>query len=290
MRLAAAVSILALCVLTTSCGPKAADAASHDAHGEAAHTAHGEAAHEQHAALAVGHGPASAAHGGAHEAAHWSYNDQSAWGALAAENSACAVGHEQSPINLSGGAPAAELPDLVQRYLPSEGAWVNNGHTLQFTPAGDGSVLMIGQDAYTLAQFHFHSPSEHLMDRRAYPLELHFVHKNSQGRLAVVGVFIEEGPENEALAALVAAAPAQTGDAHGAHVALNPHALLPADRTYYAYAGSLTTPPCSEGVRWNVMRAPITASAAQIAALRERLGASSRHPQALNERTVLMGL
>ena len=115
------------------------------------------------------------------------------------------------------------------------------------------------------------------------------MHRISAGQLAVLRVFIEEGSENEALAALLAATPTGEGDELATHVTADLLALLPSDRTYFAYAGSLTTPPCSEGVRWNVLRTPIQASAAQIAALRELLGSSSRHVQPLNERNVAFG-
>ncbi|MEQ1618733.1 MAG: carbonic anhydrase family protein [Terricaulis sp.] len=286
MRIGSAGPVLA--VILAACGAQAASTP----HGEAgdahaATAAHGAPAHgDAHAHPAVAHG-ANATPAAHNDGAHWSYNDQAAW---AHNADACGAGVEQSPINLSSAAPVAEVPDLNPRYLPLEGAFVNNGHTLQFAPAANTSVLTIGADAYNLVQFHFHSPAEHTLDRRAYPVELHFVHRNSAGQLAVVGVFIEEGAENPALAALIAAKPQAQGDANATHIALDPTALLPGDRTYFAYAGSLTTPPCSQGVRWNVLRTPIQASPAQVAALREALGASSRHVQAHNQRTVLLGL
>ncbi len=289
MRIGSAGPVLA--VILAACGAQAASTPhgeADDAHGAAA--AHGAPAHgapghgDAHAQPAAAHGAQPAAH---HDGAHWSYNDQAAWGHNA---DVCGVGAEQSPVNLSSAAPVAEVPDLNPRYLPLDGAFVNNGHTLQFAPAANTSMLTIGTDAYNLVQFHFHSPAEHTLDRRAYPVELHFVHRNSAGQLAVVGVFIEEGAENSALAALIAAKPQAEGDANATHVALDPASLLPGDSTYFAYAGSLTTPPCSQGVRWNVLRTPIQASPEQVAALREALGASSRHVQALNQRTVLLGL
>jgi carbonic anhydrase len=272
----------ALALILAACGAQA----SSNVHGEEAQAHAPTASHGQaHAEPASGHGASPAA--AQHDAAHWAYADQTAW---AHNADVCGAGLEQSPINLSSAAPVAEAPDLTQRYLPLEGAFVNNGHTLQFAPAGAVSVLTIGADAYNLVQFHFHSPAEHTLDRRAYPVELHFVHRNSAGQFAVVGVFIEEGAENPALAALLAAKPQAEGEANAAHLELDPAALLPGDRTYFAYAGSLTTPPCSQGVRWNVLRTPIQASPAQVAALREALGATSRHVQALNQRTVLLGL
>ncbi|MGE0742406.1 MAG: carbonic anhydrase [Hyphomonadaceae bacterium] len=287
MRFGSAASALAL--LLAACGGGSTEAG-HDAHGgEQAAAEHG-GGHvptlgpaEAHAAPAPHGQPAAHA---ANAPAHWSYGDQTAW---AGASGLCGRGREQSPINLASAAPMADVADIIPHYLPVDGAFVNNGHTLQFNPASAAATLSIGSDSYNFAQFHFHSPAEHTLDRRAYPAELHFVHRNEHGQLAVLGVFIEEGGENDALAALLAAEPTSQGDEFATHLQVNLMALLPPDRAYFAYAGSLTTPPCSEGVRWNVLRTPITASAGQIAKLREALGASSRHPQPINERTVLLG-
>jgi carbonic anhydrase len=292
MRTRLAASALALALAACGGSSHAPEAAHGEEHGQAAHgEAHAEAGHgpalgpaAAHAAEhASGHAPA------AQDGAHWSYVNQGAWSHEGAAR-LCETGAEQSPINLSSAQPVAEAPDLVQHYIAAPGTFVNNGHTLQFTPDGANATLTIGQDAFALAQFHFHSPAEHTIDRRAYPLELHFVHRNQLGRLAVVGVFFEEGPENAALNALLQHMPHGQGDQAATNLNVDLDALLPADRTYYAYAGSLTTPPCTEGVRWNVMRTPVTASAQQIAALREALGASSRHIQPLHQRTVMLGL
>jgi carbonic anhydrase len=287
-------SLIAISLVLASCGSK--EHAAEEGH---APTGHGE----EHAASGDGHGEAhaatpspdahaahAAASASAHASAHWTYGAQRAWAHLTT-GGVCGTGVEQSPINLQSAAPVAEVPDLAPRYIATAGTFFNNGHTLQFAPAPEAALMLtIGQDAFTFAQMHFHSPAEHTLDRRAYPLEIHFVHRNSLGQLAVLGVFVQEGAYNEALKTLIAHMPAQQGEANAAHVDLDLAALLPADRAYFSYAGSLTTPPCSEGVRWNVLRTPITASPAQIADLREALGASSRHVQPLNERTVLLGL
>jgi len=298
MHFAKAALGAALAVSLAACGAKTD--ASHESESAHADAGHGGDAHagglqigpaDAHAATNA-HAP-TAPHGAAHGAAatpgHWAYSDQGAWANVAAQNATCASGIEQSPINLTSAGPNVDLADLTPRYLAGPGAFLNNGHTLQFTPANASSMLTIGADAYQLVQFHFHSPSEHLVDRKLYPLELHLVHRNQIGQLAVVGVFIEQGPPNPALDMLVTGRPTAEGDAAATQLTLDPTELLPADHSYYAYAGSLTTPPCSEGVRWNVLRQPITASAAQIAALQEVLGHSARHPQPLNERTVLIG-
>jgi|CXWL01.1.fsa_nt_gi carbonic anhydrase len=288
---ALAATGLAMALALTGCGSNESahgDQAEHGA--EAAHGGEHGAVLGPASADAATHAPAAHAPAAAHaDPAHWSYVDQSAWAQFAGGGS-CGTGHEQSPVNLSSASPMAEVPDLNPRYLDFSGSLVNNGHTLQFTPAANGSMLTIGQDAFNLAQFHFHSPAEHTLDRRAFPVELHFVHRNGAGQLAVVGVFIEEGAENPSIAALLAANPHGQGDENATHAEFDFASLLPADRAYFAYAGSLTTPPCSEGVRWNVLRTPIQASPAQINALREALGSSSRHVQPLNQRTVLLGV
>ncbi len=287
MRFAFAASALAL--MLVACGASG-DSAHTEADEHAPAAAHGEdGAHAEAGGHASVLGPAGAhaaapAHA-APAAAHWDYMHQRDW---AGQSGTCGGGREQSPINLSSATPMAEVADLTPHYLTVMGRFVNNGHTLQFAPAG-AATLDIGADAYTLAQFHLHSPAEHMLDRRSYPLELHFVHRSQAGQLAVVGVFIEEGAENAAIAALLARLPEANGEAAATELEVNLMALLPPDRAYFAYAGSLTTPPCSEGVRWNVMRTPITASADQIARLREALGASARHVQPINERTVLLG-
>jgi carbonic anhydrase len=248
----------------------------------------GQASHnEPHPAIGPAEADAAtAAHSAPTRASdHWGYENQRAW---AGESGTCGGGQEQSPINLASAAPMSDLADLTLRYRTLAGRFVNNGHTLQFTPA-DASTLDIGSESFDLAQFHFHSPAEHTLDRRAYPIELHFVHRNEVGQLAVIGIFIEQGAENSALAQILASLPRAHGDAGATELEVNLMALLPPDRAYFAYAGSLTTPPCTEGVRWNVMRTPITASADQIARMREALGATARHVQPINERTVLLG-
>lgn len=281
----------ALALFLAACGSGSSQSADHG----------GDAAHGAQEAHGAGFGP-SGAHAAPHAPAghapaphaatagggdHWTYLNQAAWSTLA---STCNAGHEQSPINLSSAAPQSDLADLAPHYTAVGGRFVNNGHTLQFTPEQNNSTLLIGNHAFSFAQLHFHAPAEHTIDGRAYPAEVHFVHRNGEGRLAVLGVFFTAGEENPALAALLASLPTEQGDEHATQLGtLDFASLIPTDHAYFAYAGSLTTPPCSEGVRWNVLSTPITASAEQIAALREALGATSRHVQPVYERTVLLG-
>jgi carbonic anhydrase len=215
-------------------------------------------------------------------AAHWSYAEQEEWGGE------CPNGSEQSPISLASTTAQTDLPDLRPSFAEGSGQFINNGHTLQFTPSAPGATT-IGADSYDLVQFHFHGASEHKLDGVNYPLELHFVHKNAAGQLAVVGVFIGDGDSNPALAALIAALPNEAGEEHATSPSVDPAALLPASMRYFAYAGSLTTPPCSEGVRWNVLATPIFASHDQIQALTAALGSSNREVQPLNTRVLSFG-
>ena len=226
-------------------------------------------------------GVAAQIRGSAEGGAHWTYSDQAHW------DGECPVGTAQSPVALTAAA-AMDLPDIVTAYAAGPGVFLNNGHTLQFTPGVAGRIT-IGTDIYDLAQFHFHSPSEHTLNGRAYPAEIHFVNRNADGALAVVGVLVTEGAANPALAALLAALPSQVGEAGVTRPVVDPVLLLPTDRRYFAYSGSLTTPPCSEGVRWNVLSTPITASAEQIAAVSAALGPSNRTVQPLHGRSALFG-
>ena len=231
------------------------------------------------------------------EEKHWGYEDgaesvgPAKWGTLAG-NATCSTGKQQTPINLSaGGATPQDVPNLVFGYKPSSLSMTNNGHTVQMTyQAGSSLGRVRGKDTWTLAQFHFHAPSEHTVDGMSYPLEMHLVHLDAAGRpAAVVGVFIRVGKENAALARAFQRLPAKEGETivpHGERV--DAWALLPADKTFFTYAGSLTTPPCTEGITWYVLKAPIEMSRAQIAAYTklEHLGHTNRPIQSLAGRVV----
>jgi Carbonic anhydrase len=231
---------------------------------------------------------ASAGAGEAGHAPHWTYHGAEGpahWGELAPEFATCKAGREQSPVDIVAGAPSAQSA-LGFAYTPQALQITNNGHTIQVDRA-QGGTLSVGDARYALAQFHFHGPSEHTVTGKHYPLELHLVHKASDGTLAVVGVLIEQGAANPALAPIVAHLPNKEGQsASVAAVAFDAATLLPAQHAYAHYRGSLTTPPCSEGVQWFVLDAPITASKAQIEALSRVMGANDRPVQPLNERAI----
>ena len=241
-------------------------------------------------ALAVAWGAGASAAVGA-EKAHWGYDGKEGpghWAALSAEYSACA-GKSQSPVDLvQARMIEAELPAIVFSYQPAPLNVVNNGHTIQVDYAGTSSIQLDGR-TFHLKQFHFHSPSENLIDGKSYAMEAHLVHADDEGNLAVVAVMIESGAANAFLGKLWPSMPASAGGrTQPAGVQVNVSDLLPADRDYYRYDGSLTTPPCSEGVRWLVLKRSVTASEEQVEAFQHLVHHANNRPvQPLNARVVL---
>jgi carbonic anhydrase len=207
------------------------------------------------------------------------------WGALSAEFATCSSGTQQSPIDLT--APSViGLTNLGFNYGPTNGTVVNNGHTIQVNLEAGNSVVLDGK-TYGLAQFHFHLPSEHTVDGAPAPLEVHLVHKDASGNLAVIGVFIEQGAANAVLAPVWAGIPTTAGGEYALPARFDPTGLLPGDRQVWRYDGSLTTPPCSEGVEWNVMHGTISLSAEQITTFSSLYSGNARPVQPLNSRTLL---
>ena len=241
-------------------------------------------------------GPGHGVHGAE---AHWTYAGESGpahWNTLSPEFASCSLGHSQSPIDIvsssavkatgeAPGPPPVRFGPVTRMAVPV--TIVNNGHTIQVDSPGS-SALMIGSDRYVLQQFHFHSPSEHTVDGRSFPLEAHFVHKTPDGKkAAVLGVLFEEGAENRGLAPFWAHLPPAVGvpdrlDLGGVSVTT----LMPAGRDVYRYSGSLTTPPCSEDVLWIVAKDRGTVSPAQVAAFRGVVTLNNRPTQPLQGRTV----
>jgi len=221
---------------------------------------------------------------------HWSYTgktDAAHWAALDAANSACKLSRQQSPINIdTRHLTRAALAPLEFSYATGAAEVVNNGHTVQVNlPAG--GILHAGDETTKLLQFHFHTPSEETINGKHYPMVAHFVHKADDGMLSVVAVLFKEGKENATLAPVFAAMPAQ-GEA-AALASFDPSTLLPQNHAYYKFTGSLTTPPCSDGVHWQVMKNPVELSKQQIAAFRKLYPMNARPVQKLNGRHVLVG-
>jgi len=202
---------------------------------------------------------------GAGHAAHWSYagdGGPAAWGGLKPEFQLCSVGQRQSPIDVRGGI-AVDLEPVQFDYRASGFNVVDNGHTVQVN-IGGGNSIQVGGRRYELVQFHFHRPSEERINGRQYDMSLHLVHKDPEGRLAVVGLLLERGAPQPVVQSVWNNLPLEKGMEQMSGASLDLNHLLPADRGYYTYMGSLTTPPCSEGVLWMVMRQPVAVSQAQI--------------------------
>lgn len=224
---------------------------------------------------------ASLAHAG--DATHWGYeggNGPTRWGAT------CGTGHRQSPLDIVQPVKA-QLPPLTFAYKPIVSEVVNNGHTIQVN-VPPGSSMTVGDTVYDLVQFHFHRPSEHLIEGKAFPMEVHFVHKAKDGSLGVCGVLFTEGAGNDSFGAIAAVMPAKESVVKTGLAAINPNMLLPAGRRYFRYSGSLTTPPCSEEVDWYVMTDSVSLSAAQIVAFARLYKMNARPAQKGYKRFVLV--
>lgn len=222
----------------------------------------------------------------AEEHKHWSYHGEtgpSHWAALDSKNALCSNGQEQSPINLKWSRVKGQR-QIAMHYQPTTVKAVDNGHTIQFNFAPGNSIELDGE-TYQLLQMHFHTPSEHTVSGKSFPLELHFVHKSTEGSLAVIGVMFKEGQENKILKTLWAGIPSEKNkEIEIDGWTLDPRALMPTKHTHYHYAGSLTTPPCSEKVNWNVLNSPIEASTEQIGAFKKLYPINARPAQPLNSR------
>jgi carbonic anhydrase len=197
--------------------------------------------------------------------AHWSYNGAggpASWSALKPEFALCGTGQRQSPIDIRGGL-SVDLEPVRFDYQASRFAVIDNGHTVQVN-VGSGNSIEVGGKRFELVQFHFHRPSEERIDGRQFEMSVHLVHKDEQGRLAVVGLLFDKGPPQPVLQKVWNNLPLEKNEEAQARVPLELADLLPADRRYFTYMGSLTTPPCSEGVQWIVMRQPVTLTQEQI--------------------------
>jgi len=227
--------------------------------------------------------------GAANAAPHWTYEGAEGpthWGEIATEYATCGKGTNQSPIDLNAINAVGSLK-LTASYKPVPLTVLNNGHTVQFNTENAGSLIESGVE-YKLIQVHFHAPSEHVYGSKHEPLEAHFVHVALDGTLAVLGVFIVEGKENPALKALMTHLPeTEVAPMTYSDVKINPSDLLPKNMAMYRYMGSLTTPPCTEGVNWHVLKATVTASKDQIKRLEGVLHDNARPAQATKGRLIV---
>ncbi len=196
---------------------------------------------------------------------HWGYAGEGAperWAELSPENRQCAVGTRQSPIDIREGI-RVDLEKIQFDYRPSGFAVLDNGHTIQVNVAQGNSLTVMGR-RYDLLQFHFHRPSEERINGRQFDMVAHLVHKDPDGKLAVVAVLLERGRDQPLIQTIWNNLPLEKGEALPGPGFIDLTQLLPVDRAYYTYMGSLTTPPCSEGVLWMVMRTPVQLSSNQI--------------------------
>lgn len=218
------------------------------------------------AALAEAQGHAKAA--GVHTEAHWGYEGATGpevWGKLKPEFNLCAIGRRQSPIHIRDeGTITGPAEPLAPAYSPSGGSVVNNGHTIQVDVAGDNTLTVRGS-TYKLLQFHFHHPAEERINHKGFSMVVHLVHRNDQGQLAVVAVLIDPGEANPFIDQVWTYMPLDVNDRVPIPAnALQMAQVFPKDMRYFQFLGSLTTPPCTEGVLWMVLKAPVTASREQI--------------------------
>jgi len=233
-----------------------------------------------------GEAPAGDGHGGA----AWSYEGSRGpgnWGRLSSAFRLCGLGTMQSPLNIADAVPAHGDP-IVFDYGPAPLNIVNNGHTVQVNYA-PGSGITVSGRRYELLQFHFHAPSEHTIAGKSFAMEMHLVHKSKDGMLAVIGVLIERGGNHAAFDSLLAHLPNTPSEVQRIeHITIDADDLLPSARSTYRYDGSLTTPPCSEGVKWLVLTTPIELSEVQLTAFTAIVHANNRPVQPLNGRKLLV--
>lgn len=222
-------------------------------------------------------------------AVHWGYAGAGApklWGSLKPEYRVCGEGKNQSPIDIKN-VIEADLAPITFHYATTGTTVLNNGHTIKVDMA-PGSFIEVDGKAYNLLQFHFHTPSENTIGGVSYPMEVHLVHSDAAGNLAVVGVMIETGGWNPVLDKVWKQMPQKQGEKTTLTSTFDATALLPGTRDDYRFNGSLTTPPCSEGVRWMLMKKPIVASQGQIDLFTQIMGGPTNRPvQPINARPIL---
>lgn len=213
------------------------------------------------------------------------------WSDLDPAYAACKAGRSQSPIDIRN-PERADLPTLRFEYQSSPLRYlINNGYTIRVNyhdAAGSGNFLLVGDLRYRLTQFHFHRPSEESIHGRSYPMVVHLMHESSDGKIAGVAVLLQSGKTNPTVQQIWDHMPEVKGDEEAIPgVSVNPAGLLPADRAYYTYTGSITAPPCTEGVTWIVLKTPVEVSPEQISAFARLYPHDVRPLQPLNDRVVL---
>ena len=220
---------------------------------------------------------------------HWSYSGETGpehWGSEDPSFATCGIGKHQSPINIEK-TVVKDLPELKFDYKDVPLKVTDTGHSFQVNAANGSGGFTVGDDHYDFVQVHFHEPSEERVQGKQYSMVAHIVHKNAKGELAVVAVLIRTGKTNEFLKPIFDNFPAKgTTETAVAGKTVNMGKLLPEHHGYYTFTGSLTTPPCSENVRWFVLKTPVEASEAQLKEFSARYTHNNRPTQPLNDRVI----
>ncbi|PAF46372.1 hypothetical protein BKH46_07845 [Helicobacter sp. 12S02634-8] len=221
---------------------------------------------------------------------HWSYEGKDSpehWGKIAAEFSTCQTGHNQTPIDITHYIQAKYPKKIAFHYDDGIESVINNGHTIQANfKEESGSYIELNGHQYRLLQFHFHSPSEFLIDSKQYPLEMHLVHQDADGYLLVVGIQFQAGKENKILAPIWEIMPQKDKTSSVKKIDLNK--LMPNKPRFFEFGGSLTTPPCNEGVTWIMLQEPLEISKAQIEKFQKTMGGPTNRPlQPRNNRIIV---
>lgn len=224
-----------------------------------------------------------------HKSGHWGYDGDegpSHWGDMSPEFASCKTGHHQSPIDIRN-PQKADLPPIQFDYQSSPLHIIDNGHTIMINYAA-GSSIRVGDKQYTLKQFHFHRPSEEKINGKTFDMVVHLVHADRDGNLAVVAVLLEKGNNNPLIRELWNDLPKEKGKEELLDsITINVATLLPEDRGYYTFSGSLTTPPCSENVTWFVLKHPVAITDEEIEQFTKLYREDARPTQPLYDRVVL---
>jgi carbonic anhydrase len=219
---------------------------------------------------------------------NWSYgtiDNPAKWAKINSEFALCELGSNQSPINIKNTSLAVTPLNLEFNYQSTPLSIINNGHTIQINYK-PGSNIKINNEEYELLQFHFHTPSEHTINNQASAMELHLVHRNARGQLAVVGVMMQKGLANPLIDQIWMNIPPVGKNNNVKTSSINVDNLLPNNKEYFSYIGSLTTPPCSENVKWNVLKTPIQVSEKQIKEFQSVYQINARPVQSINNRKI----
>ena len=221
--------------------------------------------------------------------AHWDYGERlgpNHWADLSPEFTKCRDGHHQSPIDIRH-PQKADLPEIRFAYHPSPLHIIDNGHTIMINYR-PGSVISVGGKKYELKQFHFHMPSEETIEGKAFDMSVHLVHSDEQGNLAVVAVLLQQGEDNPLVRELWNDLPQEKGtETIFETIEIDASRILPAERGYYTFSGSLTTPPCTENVMWFVLKNPVSVSQAELVQFSQVYRHNARPIQPVNDRIVL---